>query len=88
MQENFKKEFIQTINPTKESIKHISSFAKLSKDLNCLSQPELSLMAYEFIYAEGRKQPMNCEIVQKELKKQIRSEMKVNGQPQRTLLKN
>ena len=67
------KNFIQIKNPTKESIKQVSKFAKESNDLTYLSIADLSVMAlaYETIKNLGKldklnKKPLNYKIVPQE----------------------
>jgi len=63
------KDFIKIQNPSRENMKIITTFSKLSNDLKCLSVPDLSLLAlaYEFIVKEGnlpllRKEPVQYDI--------------------------
>ena len=67
------KNFIQIKNPTKESIKQVSKFAKESNDLTYLSIADLSVMAlaYETIKNMGKldklnKKPLNYKIIPQE----------------------
>ena len=67
------KNFIQIKNPTKESIKQVSKFAKESNDLAYLSIADLSVMAlaYETIKNMGKldklnKKPLNYKIIPQE----------------------
>ena len=67
------KNFIQIKNPTKESIKQVSKFAKESNDLTYLSIADLSVMAlaYETIKNLGKldklnKKPLNYKIIPQE----------------------
>ena len=67
------KNFIQIKNPTKESIKQVSKFAKESNDLTYLSIADLSVMAlaYETIKNFGKldklnKKPLNYKIIPQE----------------------
>ena len=67
------KNFIQIKNPSKESIKKVSKFAKESNDLTYLSIADLSVMAlaYETIKNIGKldklnKKPLNYKIISQE----------------------
>ena len=67
------KNFIQIKNPSKESIKKVSKFAKESNDLTYLSIADLSVMAlaYETIKNLGKinklnKKPLNYKIISQE----------------------
>ena len=67
------KNFIQIKNPTKESIKQVSKFAKESNDLTYLSIADISVMAlaYETIKNMGKldklnKKPLNYKIIPQE----------------------
>lgn len=70
---NMKKSFIKIVNPSKESMKHVSQFAKKSNDLSYLSIADLSViaLAYETIYNIGKdnllnKEPLNYTIIDKD----------------------
>lgn len=84
------KDFIEIKNPTKDSLKKVSEFAKLSNDLSYLSIADLSVisLAYETIINIGkgdliRKEPTKYQVVdkdkmEKELKKKKKEEQKNN----------
>ena len=68
-----KKSFINIVNPSKESIKHVSQFAKKSNDLSYLSIADISViaLAYETICKIGKenllnKEPLNYTIIDKD----------------------
>ncbi len=68
-----KKSFINIVNPSKESIKHVSQFAKKSNDLSYLSIADISIiaLAYETICKMGKenllnKEPLNYTIIDKD----------------------
>ena len=70
---NLNKDFIEITNPTKESMKAVSSFAKASNDLTYLSIADLSIiaLAYETINKIGKgelilKKPSEYQIVLKD----------------------
>ena len=70
---NMKKSFIKIVNPSKESMKHVSQFAKKSNDLSYLSIADLSViaLAYETICKLGKdnllnKEPLNYTIIDKD----------------------
>ena len=65
------KNFIEVRNPSRESMRLVSTFAKLSNDLKCLSVADLSVLAlgYELVKEQGmdgllRKEPMKYEVVE------------------------
>ena len=84
------KNFSQIKNPTKESIKQVSKFAKESNDLTYLSIADLSVMAlaYETIKNMGKldklnKKPLNYKIIpqeklMEEIKKKKNETKKIN----------
>ena len=81
---NLNKDFIEITNPTKESMKAVSSFAKASNDLTYLSIADLSIiaLAYETINKIGKgdlilKKPSEYQIVLKDkVKEKIKKEEK------------
>ena len=65
------KNFITVKNPSRESMKVITNFAKLSNDLKSLSIPDVSVLslAYELVKNSGqesllRKEPMKFEVIE------------------------
>lgn len=81
---NLNKDFIEISNPSKDSMKAVSSFAKASNDLSYLSVADLSIiaLAYETINKIGKgdlilKKPSEYQIVLKDkVKEKIQKEEK------------
>ena len=65
------KNFIETKNPSRETMKIVTTFAKLSNDLKCLSIPDLSILALGYELIKGlemesllRKEPVKYQVVE------------------------